>query len=457
MTSADQHPKPNTRGPQDNIASAVALRASAPYIRAHRGRTAVVHLPGEAAYEPGFSTLIEDLALLTSLGMRLVVVLGARPQINVALNDAGVETRLVDGIRVTSSRALAEVKKAVGAHVIDIEAIISTSLAQRTLGGGAAATASGNFTVAKPLGVVDGVDFEHTGEVRRVDTASIHAALDRGQILLMSAIGYSPSGEIFNIFTEDLATFAAIELQADKLILLHGGSGLAGRVPAVGRQLDEPQAQRYASGTNALLESSDRSLLGHAARACRGGVTRTHLVSFAEPDAVLREIYSRDGAGTMVSAGGYDTLRKATADDLTGILALIEPLAEAGVLVERSREAIELDIDYYRVMVRDGLIIACAALVPYPDAGAAELACVAVHPDYRGQSRAAELLDGAEREAAAVGLTRLFALTTRTPHWFIEHGFAKATRKDLPVQRQSLYNEQRNSTVLIKSISTIPH
>lgn len=452
MNQAAEHVStPSVAEPRSD-AAVTALRASAPYIRAHRGRTAVVHLPGDAALETGFETLIEDIALLTSLGMRVVLVLGARPQIETALAEAGIEAQLVDGIRVTPAAALTEVKKAIGAHTIDIEAQLSTSLAQTTLGGTPVTTSTGNFVVAKPFGIVDGVDFEHTGEVRRVDTANINAALDRGQVVLVSALGYSPSGEIFNVFSDALASFTATALGADKLVLLHAGPALADRAPDVGRQLSRKQAEQYADRSHGSLEAQDQTLLQAAARACHGGVARTHLVSFASPDAILRELYSRDGAGTLVTAGDYDMIRAAVPEDLTGILALIEPLADAGVLVQRSREAIELDLDYYRVMVRDGLITACAALVPYAESQAAELACVAVHPDYRGQSRAADLLDYAETEARNNGVTKLFALTTRTPHWFIEHGFAKAGRDDLPVQRQALYNDQRNSAVLVKTV-----
>ncbi|WP_111745934.1 amino-acid N-acetyltransferase [Salinisphaera orenii] len=448
-------PAPRNSATSDNVspaeAAAAALRTSAPYIRAHRGRTFVVHLPGEAADDDALTTLVEDLALLSSLGVRLLLVLGARPQIDYALATAGVETPFVNATRVTSATALTEVVKAVGAHMINIEARLSRSVTQTTLGGTGVATARGNFVVAKPLGIVDGVDHEHTGEVRRIDTDGINAALDGGQIVMVSALGYSPSGEIFNVLTEDLATLAAIELGADKLVMLHDGAALTERAPNVGRQLPTANAESLAKSEH---DASIRTLLAHAAHACRGGVARTHLVAFTDTDALLRELYSRDGAGTLVTAGGYDTIRTATPDDLTGILALIEPLAAAGVLVSRSREAIERDLAYYRVMARDGLITACAALVPYPDARATELACVAVHPDYRGQSRAAELLARAEKETRESGFKQLFALTTRTPHWFIEHGFEKAGRDDLPAGRQALYNDQRNSAVLVKPVAT---
>lgn len=429
-----------------------ALRASAPYVHAHRARTFVINLPGEAARSPVFADLVYDIALLHSLGVRLVIVFGARPQIDAALAASGLETQFVDGVRVTDAAALACVKQAVGSLQMDIEALLSTGLASTPMGGARIATASGNLVTARPLGVAAGIDHGHTGEVRRVDVASINAHLERGQIVLLSCIGYSPSGEIFNLFAEEVATATATALRADKFVLLHPGAALHERFAHTPAQLRVDSAQALLVDADAPLTGADRSHLQAALTACRAGVRRAHLVSFDDDGALLRELYSRDGVGTMIAADTYDTIRTATPEDLGGVLALIEPLADAGVLVARSREAIELDIDHYLVMERDGLITACCALLPDADEGIGELAGVAVHPAYRAQSRAAQLLDEVESRARRAGLTRLFALTTRAPHWFVEHGFAPAELDALPLTRRALYNYQRNSAVFIKNI-----
>jgi len=438
----------------ENGASLVgALRASAPYVHAHRGRTFVVYLPGEAAASERFADLIYDIALLHSLGVRLVVVFGARPQIDAALATAGHEGQFVDGVRVTDAVSLGCVKQAVGGLQMELEALLSTSLASTPMGGARIATVSGNLVTARPVGVSRGVDHGHTGEVRRVDTVSINAHLARGHIVLLSCIGYSPSGEIFNLYAEEVASSAATALAADKFVLLHHGASMHERFADTPAELSVEAARALLDRVDAPLATADRARLAAAVAACQAGVERSHLVSFESDGALLRELYSRDGVGTMVAGDRYDDVRVANPEDLGGVLALIEPLAEVGLLVARSREAIELDIDHYIVTARDGLITACCALMPYADEAIGELACVAVHPGYRGQNRAAVLLAEVERHARHAGLERLFVLTTKAPHWFVEHGFKASTIDALPLAKRAMYNYQRNSAVLIKSLA----
>lgn len=429
-----------------------ALRASAPYVHAHRGRTFVIHIPGEAAASPRFADLVYDIALLHSLGVRLVLVLGARPQIESALEAAGLAPRLVAGVRVTDADTLAVVRQAAGSLQMTLEAHLSTSLARTPMGGARISTVSGNLVTARPVGIVDGVDHGHTGEVRRIDTASLADHLARGHIVLMSCIGYSPSGEIFNLVAEDVAAAAATALAADKFVLLHAGAAVHARFDDTAPGLTVEAARTLLAAPDAPLAAADRARLAAAMSACQAGVDRAHLVSFDTDGALLRELYSRDGIGTMVAADTYDTIRTATPEDLGGVLALIEPMAAAGLLVARSRDEIERDIGHYIVMARDGLITACCALVPHIDEAIAELACVAVHGDYRGQGRADALLGEAERRAHTAGLTQLFVLTTKAPHWFVEHGFAPAGLDALPSAKRARYNGQRNSAVLVKTL-----
>ena len=138
--------------------------------------------------------------------------------------------------------------------------------------------------------------------------------------------------------------------------------------------------------------------------------------------------------------------------DVAGLAELIRPLERSGALLPRTREQLELDIGTFTVMVRDGTVIACNALIEHPLEGTAEFACVAVHPDYRGRDLAAVLLRRARERARARGFRRLVALTTQTPHWFIEHGFQRGTPADLPPARRSAYDPTRNSIVLVDSL-----
>lgn len=429
------------------------LRGCAPYVHAHNGRVFVIAFGGEAAERADFDQLIYDIALLQSLGVKLILVHGIRPQIDARLKAQGLEPRFVDGLRVTDRAALDCVKAAAGSVRMDIEARLSTSLISTPMGGARISVAGGNWITARPVGVRGGVDHQYTGEVRRVDVETIRQVLAQDRIALLSPIGYSPTGETFNLRAEDLATAVATAVGADKLVfvtptdpdqwLLADGTGDVGQLSwADGEKLLESQT----------LTAIDRTYLQAALAATKGGVKRIHLVGHGD-GALLRELYTRDGGGLMLySDADYEATRDATIDDVGGVLALIQPLEQQGVLVARSREQIELDIQHFNVIVRDGLVIACCALLPFVDARMGELACVAVHPDYRRASRAAALLKRVEAEARSLGINKLFSLTTHTPHWFIEHGFRKAGADELPASKQQIYNHQRNSLVLIKDL-----
>jgi len=427
------------------------FRLSAPYINAHRGRTFVILFGGESVADPGFPDLIHDIALLNSLGVRLVLAHGARPQIEQRLRERGAQLRYVGGLRVTDDAALACVKEAVGTVRVEVEALLSMGLANTPMAGARIRVASGNFVTARPLGIRDGVDYCHTGNVRRIDTGAIGQQLAEGRVVLLSPLGYSPTGEVFNLSAEEVATAAAVELQADKLITLVEGAGLLDGRRRLIRQLDPAGAERILQGRRKLPEDMARHL-DHAVHACRRGVRRAHLVSRQTGGALLRELFTRDGIGTLITAETYEGLRAARIDDVGGILELIQPLESEGVLVRRSRELLEMEIDRFMVLERDGMIVACGALYPYPQEGVGELACLAVHPDYRDQGRGDQLLRALEERAVSAGVGRVFVLTTRTAHWFRERGFQPADVKDLPVKRRSLYNYQRKSKVFIKPL-----
>jgi len=427
------------------------FRDSSPYINAFRGRTFVVAFGGEVIAEEQFANLVHDIALLNSLGVRLVLVHGARPQIEQRLNERGVEMQYVNGLRVTDTAALACVKEAAGTVRVEIEALLSMGLANSPMAGADIRVASGNFVTAQPLGVRDGVDYLHTGEVRRIDVEAIHHQLAEGAIVLLSPIGYSPTGEIFNLSAEDVATAAAIQLKAHKLIYLVDGSGLQLDDGTLVRELSLKDAESYLSEKETLPEAIGKSLFS-AIYACSNGVARAHLINRHVDGSLLMELFTRDGVGTLISGGKFEDIRRASIADVGGILELIAPLENEGVLVRRERERLEMEIEHFTVVERDGTIIACAALYPFPEEGIGELACLAVHQGYRKQGRGDDLLEYIERQARNEGIDKLFVLTTRTAHWFQERGFKTATLKDLPVARQELYNYQRRSKVFIKTL-----
>lgn len=439
----------------DHSAFIAALRAAAPYAHAHHGKVFVIAFGGEAACRPDFDAFLYDVALLHSLGVKLVLVHGARPQIDARMSAQGLAPLYQGDLRVTDRAALECVKAAVGSLRMEIEARLSTGLASTPMGGARLRVSSGNWVTARPVGVRGGIDHQFTGEVRRVDVDTLRDVLDKDRIALLSPVGYSPTGEIFNLRAEDVATATATALGADKLVFVlpsdPRGWRLAEDAGDVG-QLSLAEAEALLADAD-HVSPDDRGILHAAIRSGRRGVKRIHLIGEEADGVLLRELYTRDGVGLMLYADDdYEATRDATIEDVGGVLQLIQPLEASGVLVPRSREQLELEIGHFNVIVRDGMVIACCALLPILDAGIGEFACVAVHPDYRRAGRAAALLKRVELEARRLGLKQLFSLTTHSPHWFIEHGFVQRSVEDLPVAKKQLYNYQRNSIVLVKDL-----
>lgn len=426
------------------------FRQSSPYIHAHREKTFVLSFGGEALAAKGFANLVHDIALLNGLGIRLVVVAGARPQIEQQLVARDAAMQVANGLRVTDATALDCVKQANGIVRVEIEALLSMGLANSPMAGVRIRVGSGNFVTAKPLGVIDGVDYQHTGEVRRVDAEALRGLLAAGTIALLPALGYSPTGEVFNLSAADVAGEVAMALGADKLIFLTEQKVKDGRGRLIGsmipREVDQLLARRK------RLPEDQQRVLHNAAAACRGGVDRVHLLDRHDDGILLSELFTRDGAGTLITAEPYELTRTARIDDVGGILELIEPLEQTGELVKRSRERLEQEINRFCVIERDGAVIACAALYPFAEAKLAELACVAVHADYRAAGRGDALLRFVETHAQTLGMNDLFVLSTRTAHWFRERGFQLAGVGRLPRKRRSLYNWQRGSKVFIKPL-----
>ncbi|MDH1008821.1 amino-acid N-acetyltransferase [Pseudomonas nicosulfuronedens] len=425
------------------------LRHASPYINSHRDCTFVVMLPGEGVEDPNFGNIVHDLVLLHSLGVRLVLVHGSRPQIEARLASHGLAPRFHRGLRVTDALTLGCVIDAVGSLRITIEARLSMDMAASPMQGSRMRVTSGNFVTARPIGVVDGIDYHHTGEVRRIDRKGINRQLDERSIVLLSPLGYSPTGEIFNLACEDVAMRAAIDLGADKLILYGAERGL---MDDAGKLVRELRPQQVPAHLERLGASYQGELLDAAAQACRAGVRRSHIVSYTEDGSLLSELFTRTGNGTLVAQEQFEQLREAGIEDVGGLLELIRPLEEQGILVRRSREVLEREIEQFSIVEREGLIIACAALYPIADSDSGELACLAVNPEYRHGGRGDDLLERIEQRARNLGLKTLYVLTTRTAHWFRERGFQPSSVDRLPAARASLYNYQRNSQVFEKSL-----
>lgn len=435
------------------------FRSVAPYINAFRNKIFVIAFGGEVIADGKFIEFVHDLNLLASVGVRLVLVHGARPQIESRLGERHLQTRYVKGMRVTDSETLQCVKESIGRIRVEIESLLSMGLPNSPMANAAIRVASGNFVTARPVGVIDGVDLMHTGEVRKIDALAVRSRLEQGELVLFSPLGYSPTGEIFNLTLEDVAAEAAIALKAEKLIFLMDTQGIEKEgVSSSGMTL--VRELTLAEGRAMLKEFRGQSAepgdiqlyLPFAMRACEGGVPRIHLISRHVDGALLQELFTHTGIGTMISEGPLQTLREAKIEDVGAILQLIEPLEADGTLVRRSRELLEMEIDHFVVIEHDKIIVGCAALYPFPDEQAAELACLTVHPDYRSSGCGEALLKNTEKRAKAQGNTDLFVLTTRTAHWFVERGFREVSVDELPKARQGLYNYSRRSKVFLKKL-----
>jgi amino-acid N-acetyltransferase len=428
------------------------IRSAAPYIHAFRGRTFVIAFGGEVVADDTFLGIIHDLNLLHSLGIHLIVVHGSRPQIEAILAQQDIESRYAFGLRVTDAETMDCVLEANGQVRSRIEALLSLGIANSPMAGARIRVSSGNFITAKPLGVLDGIDMQLTGEVRRVDTDAIHQRLDDGDIVLISPLGYSPTGEIYNLALEEVATQVAVRVDADKLVFLMETEGVRNGRRQLLTELSTRDAEALLATGRAKLPADVQHYLPCAIRACDNGVARAHLISRHLDGALLLELFTRDGVGTMVAAAPLAHLRSATIDDVGGILQIIEPLEEQGILVRRSRERLEMEIERFVVAEHDNAIIGCAGLYAFPAEKVGELAALAVHPDFRREGYGEALMNEIEARARKLKLTTLFVLTTRTSQWFLERGYRAATIADLPKEKQALYNYQRKSQVYRKEL-----
>ncbi len=431
------------------------FRQSAPYVNAHRGKTFVIMMGGECLAHPNFNNIVNDVALLNTLGIKIVVVYGARPQIDEALEKNAVKSDFHRHQRITTDPAFEVIKQVVGQLQFEINAQLSMGLINTPMQGANINVVSGNFITAQPMGIVDGVDYCHTGKVRRIDAEGIKRQLEQSAIVLVSIIGYSTTGESFNLSAEEVATQLSIRLNADKMIGFCSELGVLSDDDNVIAELLPSQAQTYLDKyqQEGSLITGTAIYLRAAIAACKAGVSRSHLVSYQENGALLQELFSRDGIGTQIVMESAEQLRQATIDDIGGIMDLIHPLEEQGLLVKRSREQLELDVHKFTIVLRDGLVIGCAALYPAQDCQSGEMACVATHPAYRNASRGDALVNEISDQARKLGLSKLFVLTTTSIHWFRERGFNPMTIDQLPVEKRVLYNYQRNSKILIKDLT----
>lgn len=426
------------------------FRAVTPYINAFRGKTFVIAFGGKAVESEFAKTLAYDVNLLVSLGIRLVLVHGARPQIEEELREKNLESIYHRGYRVTNAEALDCVLDAVGSVYLEIEAMLSQGLPNTPMANSRIRVIGGNFITGQPIGVLDGIDMQYAGKVRKVDAEGINAQLGLGNIVLLNCEGPSPTGEIFNLQMEEAAEAVAASIRADKLVYLTDSRGVTDQAGELLDAMTADEVDELLKGAE-WLSPDIRRYLPCTVRATRAGVGRVHLIGYGQDGALLRELFTHDGVGTVVTRESLENIREAKPDDIAALIALIEPMEEEGILVHRPRELLEREVEHFSIMLHDGIIVGCAALYPHSEEEA-ELACLAVSQEHREWGYGEQLMKRIERRARKMGVKRLCVLTTRTEHWFVERGFKLGTVDDLPAKKRDMYNYQRRSKVLFKTL-----
>jgi len=450
------------------------FRGSAAYIASHRDSTMVFHIPAELLEWEGFGGLVDDLALAWLLGIKLVIVVGCRSLVDRQLEALGIAAKVSDGRRVTDRDTLEVVKMQAGYARFEVERMLARALSHgcsRNDASGCvfekANVVSGNFYTAQPVGVLDGTDFEYSGILRRVDTDKVHQAHSNSDVVLLTNLGVSPSGEHFNMISESLAADVAGSIQASKIfyftsedIVLRDSTDRA--VPSL--QLSEAremlrhrqyalEQHRFRSGHGQDLAPIERETvekIGWSVAALEKGVPRAHLVC-PRDGSLLQELYTRDGAGLLIGRDLYEDFRPADAADVPEIYGLMRPLCDAGVLGRRTRGMIERDIGSYHVYTRDEEILTVGQL-HFMEGDSAEICCIAQSQECTDPRKRNAMLGYLERLCVNNGADTIFVLSTQTMQWFREKGFYPAGIDALPPSRRRVYDYSRNSKIYVKGI-----
>lgn len=460
------------------------FRQCAPYIAMHRGSIMVIHLGGHILQNrQTFDAMMDDISILHLLGVQLVLIAGVRNQMDERLISSGHNPVYHQGMRITTDEGLRVLKEVSGFVRYEVESSLARGFRGRPGQSGINVVSGNFFYSAKPLGVRDGVDYKFTGEVRRVEVENLKQRLQGGDLIMLTSLGYSPSGEVFNVPSESLAADVAAKLQASKLIYLTEGESLIDnrsgktiqsfRLAQAMAFLDQCGIQRnsynvldpdavvnnenkgevadsnYGNSTS-VNASGFLQQLARCVHALLGGVTRAHLIAPVS-GCLLKELFTRDGAGMLISRDVYEGIRQAQAKDVRSVQEIITPLEEEGILVPRSRDQLEKDMSDCFLVTREDTVLACGMLKRYSDSHA-EVCCLAVHPRYRKEGRGETLLAYLERRALLMGVTDLFVLSTRTMQWFEERGFVLSDPELLPSTRN--YNKSRGSKVYMKKLGS---
>lgn len=420
------------------------LRGILQYIPRFREKPFVISLDGVIVTDENFANILMDVAVLRSLSIRVVLVHGASAQIRLLAQQQAVAASNLDGTGVTDPETLRLALTASNRLTHEILEGLATQDLR---------AACPNAIVAHPTGILHGVDQQLTGKVERVDTELLLALLQDGIIPVIPPLGFDGEGRTYRVNSDGVAVSVAEAIKAVKVIFVTSYDGLTheGRLL---RQVLASDLQRLLAEQRSGFAADLLSKAIHAAAACRAGIPRVHVINGCLDEALLTEVFSNEGVGTLVYANEYQQIRRALKKDIPSILKLIQPSVENEEIVKRTRASIERQLADYYLFETDKNPVGCVALHTYPDHGVGELACLCVKPSHENQGVGRKLLQFVERKAREQGLQTLCALSTQAFTYFqSKGGFAEGSPEDLPPARREKYEQTgRRSKVLVKRL-----
>src|SRR5262245_27144675 len=412
------------------------------------GKTIVLKIDYPILNAPHFPQLLKDLAMLRATGIEIILVPGAREWIDAVLKEYEIESEYVDGVRIATQDSIPFVRMAAFDVANRLMTLLTAFQANAVIG---------NFVRARGIGVVDGVDFQNSGRVDKILKEPLQQILNQGMIPIFPCIGWNAAGKPYNLSSDDIAMAVAEALQAEKLFFVTDSDGVMetrftlppglvknsdGRVA----RLSLEEAEEVLN-LNAGNPDPDLKYLSLALTACRKGTERAHVVDGRMEGAILREIFSNLGVGTMVYGNNdYESIRPMKADDIGDVLRLIQPLIKEGILIKRTEDDLigrQSDFVVYSI---DDVVHACGSLRDYGD-GQGEIAGIATNPVYSHLSMGRKILSYLVEKAVRLGMTRVFALTTRTVDWFEQMGFVETNIDTLPAKKRETYDHVRKSRI----------
>jgi amino-acid N-acetyltransferase len=430
------------------------LRLSAKYISQFNQKVFVIGISGHVFNDGQFENIAKDINLLHSLNIKVILVYGARPQVEAILVKNKIPIRLVQNMRVTSKSALSHIIEVNGAMRVKIEATLST-IKPFTEG---MQLSSGNFLTAMPAGVIDGIDMEATGRVRNIDINAIENKLNHHEIVIVSPIGYSPIGQIFNLSYEQTAANIAAAIGADKLIYYVDANGILNERGELIPELTSEKAHKLISHIEEKtspeaaqnLSYDDFNILKSSLFAIKNKIKKVHLINRHIDGSLIEELFTEKGSGTIFTEFALENFRKATEGDIKDIYRILSLFEKKKILVKRDLPQIKNSIEHFYILEHDKKFVGCVSLNPYKEG--LELASFAIDKNYQKLGFGKKLLKFCELEALKLKYNEVFILTTQSEHWFAENGFREKSKDLMPALRKKTYQSKRNSKYLTKKL-----